>query len=86
MDLSNVPLQVLEKVRNKWVTIHDPKEDWAIIHHTCAMCAWVGLLPCYHCPIVDVCHSLLVEDAGWHATKTSFLASINAEIARRAGM
>ena len=82
-DLSQVPLLVLEKVRNKWWDITD-REDRRI-HHPCAMCKHVRRMPCEaYCPIYQECDLLTdSENINWSDDRDEFLDMIIAEIDRR---
>jgi len=90
MDLSQVPLQVLEKVRNKWERIVEPN-DPAKYNVPCAMCDWWlvkanggARWDCDGCPILNECEEILDESPGWNERRERFLLHIRAEIARRA--
>jgi hypothetical protein len=85
MDLSNVPLQVLEKVRNKWARIVEPDDNE--ISSPCAMCDFVydsgGRCHPRYCPVDEECSGICDEAHGWKDRRDRFLAGIIAEIERR---
>jgi hypothetical protein len=90
MDLSQVPLQVLEKVRNKWERIVEPN-DPAKYAVPCAMCDWWLVevnggtgRSCDDCPILGECSEILDSSLGWNERRERFLLHIRAEIERRA--
>ncbi|MCK9571304.1 hypothetical protein M0R72_20315 [Candidatus Pacearchaeota archaeon] len=87
MDLSAVPLQVLEKVRNKWEKILVYNRD-QVLYDPCAMCRWVDETDGYscfgNCPILYECEEILDASPGWNERRERFLLHIRAEIARRA--
>ena len=80
MDLSSVPLQVLEKVRNKWEKITDRCDP--AIGDLCAMCDYITW--CYACPIWAECREILDSSVGWNERRERFLLGIRAEIESRA--
>lgn len=89
MDLSAVPLQVLEKVRNKWEKILLYNRDQVCA--PCAMCDWwlmeangSNMWDCDGCPILDQCDEILDPSTGWNERRERFLLHVRAEIARRA--
>ncbi|MCK9571326.1 hypothetical protein M0R72_20425 [Candidatus Pacearchaeota archaeon] len=81
MDLSQVPLLVLEKVRNKWEKIQTC-DFRQIVCDPCAMCIWARI--CENCPIEAECEEILDESPGWNERRERFLLHIRAEIERRA--
>ncbi|MCK9571636.1 hypothetical protein M0R72_21985 [Candidatus Pacearchaeota archaeon] len=85
MDLSQVPLLVLEKVRNKWERILEPNHD--MYNVPCAMCEWWLVddgWECNGCPIMDECAEILDSSPGWNERRERFLLHVRAEIERRA--
>jgi hypothetical protein len=84
MDLSNVPTEVLEQVKNKWKKVFSRHD---INNESCAMCKYTGsgrpgFTGYCGCPIEDECEELL-NDAGlvpWVDLRNRFLADIKAEI------
>lgn len=92
MDLSPVPLLVLEKVRNKWEKITSP--DDPLLRCSRALCDWQGEMQdvplcrvdCYACPICIECTEICDTSHGWNERRERFLLGIRAEIERRAAM
>jgi hypothetical protein len=85
MDISKVPIEVLEQVANKWEKVFSQHN---INNETCAMCGYTGKgLPGFFgycgCPIEDECGELLNDSLDWMIKRNKFLADIKEEIKSR---
>jgi len=85
MNLSEVPTDVLERIKGKWEKIL----SWDNIHNEpCAMCEYTGSgRPGFSgycgCPIEDECGGLLKNSKDWMSKRNRFLDDIKSEIKNR---
>ena len=79
MDLSQIPLKVLQAEHDEVNSMQNPGEFGRRVTSICVRVDW-----CDECPLgLDVCRSLYDASPGWPERKERYLLELRAEIERR---